>query len=209
MYDRKDHYWKRAKEEGYRSRAAYKLLEIQKRHRILRRNDRVLDLGAAPGGWVQVIAGEVGTGGRVFAVDRVRIPPLPFEWVEFLQGDLLDLDFCQRLQDVLGCGIRVVTSDMAPDTTGIRFQDHVRSCELVRRALAVSRSVLAPGGTFLAKIFQGGDTRAVMEEARKDFRAARWIVPASTRKESSEMYLLSTGFQPDSRQSVARGKAML
>jgi 23S rRNA (uridine2552-2'-O)-methyltransferase len=197
MYQRKDHYWKKAKKEGYRSRAAYKLLEIQKRKRIFRKGDCVLDLGCAPGGWAQVIAGEVGPGGRVIGVDRLRTTPLPWKWVELLRGDMTDPAFCDKIREALRRQVRVVTSDMAPDTTGIRFQDHVRSCELVRLALALAESVLAPGGTFLAKLFQGEDAGGILEEARKGFRAARWVVPSSSRKESSEIYLLATGFRPE------------
>jgi len=197
MYQRKDHYWKKAKKEGYRSRAAYKLIEIQKSYGILRRGDRVLDLGCAPGGWLQVIAREVGASGRVFGVDRLHVAPLPMACVELLQGDLLDPLFCRNLEDLLGRIVRVVTSDMAPDTTGIGFQDHARSCQLVHRALDVSRRVLAPGGVFLAKLFQGQEAGAVLEDARRDFRTARWVVPTSSRKASSEIYLLATGFQPE------------
>lgn len=196
MYRRKDHYYKKAKQEGYRSRAAYKLQEIQKRRRILQRGDCVLDLGCAPGGWMQVIAAAVGAGGRVVGVDRLRMDPLPLPWVEFIRGDLTDAAFRQELLERLDGRVRVVTSDMAPDTTGIRFQDHIRSCELVRHGLDLARNVLVPGGILLAKLFQGEDSGILLQEARGSFRTARWVVPDSSRKESSEIYLLATGFQP-------------
>ncbi len=157
----------------------------------------MLDLGCAPGGWVQVIAGQVGAGGRVIGVDRLRMTPVPWKWVDLLKGDITDPDFCEQIRDRWSRRVRVVTSDMAPDTTGIRFQDHVRSCELVRRALDLARSVLVPGGTFLAKLFQGEDAGGVLEEARKDFQKVKWVIPSSSRKESSEIYLLATGFQTD------------
>jgi 23S rRNA (uridine2552-2'-O)-methyltransferase len=195
VYERKDHYWKKAKKEGYRSRAAYKLIEIQKRYRILPRGCRVLDLGSAPGGWIQVIAHAVGPGGRVFGVDRLPVSPLPFAWVACLQGDILDPAFPQKLEVFLGGRVGVVTSDMAPDTTGVPFLDHARSCELVRQALDVSMDVLEPGGTFLAKLFQGEEARELQEGLRRSFRAVRWIVPASSRKASSEIYLLCGDFR--------------
>jgi 23S rRNA (uridine2552-2'-O)-methyltransferase len=198
MYERKDHYWAKAKKEGYRSRAAYKLLELQKRHKIIRRGDRVLDLGCAPGGWLQVIAAEVGSRGRVVGVDLQSVKPLPWKWVELLQGNFLDPEFQKRILAVLNEKVHVVTSDMAPDTTGVGFQDHVRSCALVRQALSFSLEVLAPGGGFVAKLFQGEDSKEVMEDARRRFRKTQWIVPASTRKESSELYLLGIGFLPRS-----------
>jgi len=196
MYRRKDHYYRKAKQEGYRSRAAYKLQEIQDHWRIIRKGDCVLDLGCAPGGWMQVSARLVGPRGRVVGVDRVRMVQLPFPWVEFLRGDLTDVAFNAHLCGMLSGRVRVLTSDMAPDTTGIRFQDHVRSCELVRGALALARTVLLPGGALLAKLFQGEDAGALLEEARDVFRTAKWVVPESSRKESSEIYLLATGFQP-------------
>jgi 23S rRNA (uridine2552-2'-O)-methyltransferase len=198
MYERKDHYWAKAKKEGYRSRAAYKLLELQKRQKIFRRGDRVLDLGCAPGGWIQVIAAEVGSRGRVVGVDLQSVKPLPWKWVELLQGNILDPGFQKRLSGILNKKVHVVTSDMAPDTTGISFQDHVRSCALVRQALDFSLEVLTPGGIFVAKLFQGEDSKGIMEDARKQFRKTRWIVPAPTRKESSELYLLGIGFLPRS-----------
>jgi len=194
MYDRKDHYWKKAKAEGYRSRAAYKLLEIQRRHRILRGGNRGLDLGCAPGGWLQVIAPEVGPSGRVVGVDRLTVRPLPFPWVEILRGDLLDPSFRDTLQASLEGKVHVVTSDMAPDTTGIGFQDHVRSCALVREALEIARRSLVPGGVFLAKVFQGEESQGLKAEAGLFFSSIRWVVPVSSRKESSEVYLLGNGF---------------
>ena len=194
MYKRKDHYYKKAKQEGYRSRAAYKLLEIQKKHRLFRRGDRVLDLGCAPGGWLQVIAAEVGPRGKVLGVDRLPVKPLPFKWVTVERGDIRDAAFCEHFRSVIPGKVRVVTSDMAPDTTGVAFQDHVRSCELVLTAFGFAREALSPEGSFLAKLFQGEDAAGVMSELRTAFRKARWVVPVSSRKKSAEIYLLATGY---------------
>jgi len=196
MYKHKDHYWRKAKKEGYRSRAAYKLMEIQKRNRIFRKGERVLDLGCAPGGWLQVIASDVGPAGRVIGVDLLRVNPLPFRWVELLRGDLTDPSFRDRVREALPEKVRVVTSDMSPDITGIRFQDHIRSCNLVRNAFDFSREVLAPGGIFLAKLFQGEDAQEVKKEVGEVFEKTKWVVPESSRKKSAETYLLGTGFRP-------------
>jgi 23S rRNA (uridine2552-2'-O)-methyltransferase len=203
MYKHKDHYWRLAKKEGYRSRAAYKLMEIQKRNQIFRKGDRVLDLGSAPGGWLQVIASEVGPAGRVLGVDLLRVTPLPFKWVGLLRGDIREPSFQEKVRDGLGEEVRIVTSDMSPDITGIGFQDHVRSCALVREAMGFSRGLLAPGGIFLAKLFQGEESEGLKKELARSFQKTKWVLPASSRKRSSEIYLLGTGFDPGSDDPVA------
>jgi 23S rRNA (uridine2552-2'-O)-methyltransferase len=193
---RKDHYWQKAKQDGFRSRAAYKLLEIQERFRIFRKGDRVLDLGCAPGGWLQLIAGEVGPKGRVVGVDLQRTQPLPLDNVVLIQGDLTRPEVHSRIRSALEGRADVVTSDLSPSLTGIGFQDHVRSCELVRAALAASASVLRPKGIFLAKVFQGEELESVVADLKVQFREVRRVVPTASRKASSEMYLLARLFRP-------------
>jgi 23S rRNA (uridine2552-2'-O)-methyltransferase len=199
MYVRRDHYWHKAKREGYRSRAAYKLTEIQRRYGIFRRGDVVVDLGCAPGGWVQVIAREVGSTGRVIGVDRDRVEPFPDPWVVLLEGDLTDADFQKALRTAVGGPAQAVTCDMSPDLSGVGFGDHVRSCELVRCACRFAREILVPGGTFLCKIFQGEELEGVVSELKQSFREVKRIVPPASRKASSEIYLLARGYRPGPR----------
>ncbi len=192
--NRKDPYWRRAKREGFRARSAYKLLEIQKRFRILRKGDRVVDLGCAPGGWLQVISAEVGPGGRVVGVDLQRTEPLPAKNVVLLQGDVTRPEIREAVRRSLGSRARVVTSDLSPNLTGIHFRDHSRSCDLVRLALGLAGEVLEPGGTLLAKIFQGEGLEEMVQEFKGSFRRVRRISPSASRKASAEIYLLGLGF---------------
>ena len=195
MDERRDYYWRKAKREGFRSRAAYKLLEIQKKFRIFRKGDVVLDLGCAPGGWLQLIAEEVGPKGRVVGVDRQHTTPLPYSNVTLVQGDLTGSDVQRAIHAALGGPADVVTSDLSPNLTGIGFQDHLRSCELVREALLVAGRVLRPKGTFLAKVFQGEELEATVRDLKSQFGRVRRIVPTASRKSSSEIYLLAREFR--------------
>ena len=195
MGKRKDHYYKKAKQEGYRSRAAYKLLEIQKRFEIFRKGARVVDLGCAPGGWLQIIEAEVGPNGRVVGVDLQKTRPLGSGNVELIQGDITAPEVQRGIRQALGGEAHVVTSDLSPNLTGIHFQDHMRSCELVRTGLAVARELLRPGGIFLAKVFQGEDLDAVVRGLEDEFGELRRVAPTASRKASSEIYLLARGFR--------------
>lgn len=195
MGERRDHYWRKAKQQGFRSRAAYKLLEIQKKFGILRKGDRVLDLGCAPGGWLQLIAAEIGPKGRVVGVDRQKTKALSHTNVALIQGDITKAEVRDRIRQALGEDAHVVTSDLSPNLTGIHFQDHLRSCELVKDALAVARGVLAPGGIFLVKIFQGEELESIVRDLKENFGQVRRVVPSASRKASSEIYLLARGFR--------------
>lgn len=195
MGERRDHYWRKAKQEGFRSRAAYKLHDIQGRFRIFRKGDRVLDLGCAPGGWLQLIAEEVGPKGKVVGVDRQQTKPLPYSNVTLIQGDLTESDVQKAVHPALGGHADVVTSDLSPNLTGIGFQDHLRSCELVKHALVVAGGVLRPGGTFLAKIFQGAELESTIGDLKSQFGQVRRVVPTASRKASSEIYILARGFR--------------
>lgn len=195
MDKRKDHYYKKAKQEGYRSRAAYKLLEIQKRFKIFRKGARVVDLGCAPGGWLQLIAAEVGPKGRMVGVDLQKTRALASENVELIQGDITAPEVRSRIRQALGGEAHVVTSDLSPNLTGIHFQDHMRSCELARTGLAVARELLRPDGIFLTKVFQGEELDVVIRELKDEFGEVRRVVPSASRKASSEIYLLAKGFR--------------
>jgi 23S rRNA (uridine2552-2'-O)-methyltransferase len=193
--NRKDHYYRKAKQEGYRSRAAYKLLEIEKRFKIFRKGARVVDLGCAPGGWLQLIAAEVGPKGRMVGVDLQKTTPLGSGNVELIRGDITSPEVRARIRQALGGDAHVVTSDLSPNLTGIRFQDHMHSCGLVRTGLEVARELLRPGGIYLAKVFQGEELDAVVRELKDHFKEVRRVVPTASRKASSEIYLLAKGFR--------------
>jgi 23S rRNA (uridine2552-2'-O)-methyltransferase len=185
-----DHYFRKAKKEHFLARAFYKLEEIQKKHRILRTGQRVLDLGAAPGSWIQLAEGVVGPSGLVLGIDLKPIEHSFPKHVITLQGDIFDREFVDAS---LGGYIPfdVVLSDMAPSTSGIKVADAARSALLFERAFEIARSVLRPGGTFLAKIFQGSDFHDLLLEAKLRFHQTRVIKPEASRKQSKEIYILA------------------
>ncbi|HEX9205693.1 MAG TPA: RlmE family RNA methyltransferase [Candidatus Deferrimicrobiaceae bacterium] len=195
MYDRKDAYYRKAKREGYRSRAAYKLGQIAAKEKAVRPGDRVVDAGAAPGGWSQVILELVGARGKVAAVDLLPMAPLPGENFRFWQRDIADPGLPAELISFLGGRADTVLSDAAPNTTGSSFTDQARSADLVRAVFSLARETLREGGTFLAKIFGGSEADAVFRELRPYFRELRRVRPEATRKESFELYLLGRGFR--------------
>jgi len=190
-----DPYVARAKREGMRSRAAYKLMEIDDKARFLKKGGRVIDLGAAPGGWSQVAAKRVGAPqqGRVVAIDLLEIEPLP--GVEFAQLDFLDEAAPAKLKAMLGGRADVVLSDMAANATGHRKTDHIKIVALVEVAVEFAREVLAPGGAFLAKVLQGGTEATLLTLLKRDFTTIKHVKPAASRSDSAELYLLATGFR--------------
>jgi 23S rRNA (uridine2552-2'-O)-methyltransferase len=191
-----DPYVARAKREGYRSRAAYKLIEIDDKHHLLKPGQRVVDLGAAPGGWSQIAAKKVGSAsgrGRVVGIDLLPVDPLP--GVEFIELDFLDEQAPQRLIDMLGGPADIVMSDMAANTTGHKKTDHLRIMGLAEAAIEFARGVLAPGGAFVAKVFQGGTEGQLLADLKRDFATVRHVKPAASRADSSELYVLATGFR--------------
>jgi len=190
-----DPYVARAKREGFRSRAAYKLIEIDDKARILKKGARVVDLGAAPGGWSQVAAKRVGAPepGKVVAIDV--LPMEPVAGVDFMQLDFLDHDAPQRLKAMLGGPADVVLSDMAANATGHARTDHLKIMALVEIAAEFAREVLAPGGTFLAKVLQGGTEAALLAALKRDFTNVKHVKPPASRSDSAELYLLATGFR--------------
>lgn len=191
-----DPYVTRAKREGYRSRAAYKLIEIDEKYPILKAGQRVVDLGAAPGGWSQVAAkkvGSVGGRGRVVGIDLLPVEPLA--GVDFIEMDFLDDEAPARLMELLGGPADVVLSDMAANATGHRKTDHLRIMLLAETAAEFARQVLAPGGAFLAKVFQGGSEGTLLNDLKRDFAVVRHVKPAASRADSVELYVLATGFR--------------
>jgi 23S rRNA (uridine2552-2'-O)-methyltransferase len=193
-----DPYVARARREGYRSRAAYKLVEVDDKHRFLKPGLRVVDLGAAPGGWSQVAARRVGAPegrGRVVAIDLLAMDAIL--GVEFVQLDFLDAAAPDRLKELLGGPADVVLSDMAANATGHRATDHLKIVALVEAAAAFAREVLAPGGAFLAKVIQGGTEAALLADLKRDFASVKHVKPAASRADSAELYVLATGFRGD------------
>ncbi len=196
-----DPYVARAKREGFRSRAAFKLAEIDDRHKIFKPGARVVDLGAAPGGWSEIAARRAGAGGRVVALDILEMKAIP--GVEFLQLDFLDPSAPQRLQALLGGRggeklepkVDVVLSDMAANATGHRQTDHLRIMALAEAAADFARHVLAPGGAFVCKVLQGGTEARLLAEFKRDFASVKHVKPPASRADSAELYLLAKGFR--------------
>ena len=190
-----DPYVARAKREGLRSRAAFKLMEIDDRAKLLKPGAKVVDLGAAPGGWSQVAAKRVraGSGGRVVAIDLLAMDPLP--GVDFLQLDFLDPDAPERLKALLGGPADVVLTDMAANATGHRATDHLKIMGLAEAAAEFAREVLKPGGAFLAKVLQGGTEVELLASLKRDFASVKHVKPAASRSDSAELYVLATGFR--------------
>lgn len=196
-----DPYVARAKREGYRSRAAYKLIEIDDKLRFLKPGARVVDLGAAPGGWSQVAAKRVGATegkgankGKVVGIDLLEMGAIP--GVDFMVLDFLDEKAPGILKDALGGPADVVLSDMAANATGHRKTDHLKIMALVETAAEFAQEILAPGGTFLAKVLQGGTENELLAALKRDFAAVRHIKPAASRSDSAELYVAATGYRP-------------
>jgi 23S rRNA (uridine2552-2'-O)-methyltransferase len=186
-----DPYVAAAKQQGFRSRAAYKLVELDERFRLIRRGSLVVDLGVAPGGWTQA-AVQRGAA-RVVAVDLLAVDPVA--GAVMLQGDFTEPEVQQRLMEELGGKADLVLSDMAPNTTGHAATDHLRIMALAEAALAFAIDALAEGGGFVAKVFQGGAEKAMLERLKRHFATVRHAKPPASRKESSELYVVATGFR--------------
>jgi 23S rRNA (uridine2552-2'-O)-methyltransferase len=188
-----DPYVHEARKLGYRSRAAFKLIELDDRFHFLKPGLRVVDLGAAPGGWTQVAVARVGARGRVVGMDILEYDPVP--GAVSMQGDFLADDSPDRLKEALGGPADVVVSDMAAPTTGHPPTDHLRIIALVEVALAFAIEILTPGGTFVAKVFQGGTEKTLLDMLKRNFATVRHAKPPASRKESAETYVVATGFK--------------
>lgn len=193
-YRPKDGYYQKAKREGYRSRAAYKLLEINRRFKVIRPGGCVIDLGAAPGGWLQVMAELVGPGGRVYGFDLQPIQPFPQKNVQTCELDILREDAAAAIRDIVERPADCVLSDMAPRLSGIRDRDLARALELIEKGFEVACSILKPGGAFLFKTFTGTELGGLLERMSGRFARVQRARVSATRKGSSEIYVVGQGF---------------
>jgi 23S rRNA (uridine2552-2'-O)-methyltransferase len=187
-----DHYVKLAQQQGFRSRSAFKLIELQEKHRLMRPGLTVVDLGAAPGGWCQVVLSLVGRRGQVFALDVLEMEPLP--GVHFIHGDFTEDEPLQALETALeGATVDLVLSDMAPNISGMAVVDQARAMYLAELALEFCASRLKPGGDFVVKLFQGTDFDRFVRQVRDRFDKAQIVKPKASRPRSREVYLLARG----------------
>jgi 23S rRNA (uridine2552-2'-O)-methyltransferase len=186
-----DPYVQAAKTQGWRSRAAFKLLELDDKYKLIGKNARVVDLGAAPGGWSQVALRRGAA--KVVGIDL--LPIVPVAGAQFVEGDFAGDGMSARLTELLGGPADLVLSDMAPNTTGHVATDHIRIMALAEMALAFAILILVPGGGFVAKLFQGGAEHAMLNTLKKHFRSVRHAKPPASRKDSKEMYIVATGFR--------------
>jgi 23S rRNA (uridine2552-2'-O)-methyltransferase len=188
-----ERYFRMAKQEGYRARSAYKLIQIQEKFHVIRRGDVVVDLGAAPGSWSQVVSPLVGDRGKVIALDLQEIEPIP--GVVTLQGDMTDPDVQARVIEVVGSKANVVLSDAAPSTTGVKLRDHVLSIELARAAFTVAKELLVRNGNMVLKVFEGEDLPDLIREVKLAFHPVKVHTPAATRNESWESFIVARGYK--------------
>jgi 23S rRNA (uridine2552-2'-O)-methyltransferase len=190
---KKDYYYRRAKAEEYRSRAAFKLKQLNKKFRLIKKGDAVVDLGAAPGGWMQVARELVGDRGFVLGVDIARIEPFPVENIAIIRGDFTSPEVVDEIVEAVGRA-DVLISDASPDISGVWSIDHFRSLELAAQALELCRKVLRPGGNFLVKVFQGEGLEDFVREVRKNFGYVKVTKPRASRSKSSEVYIIGKKF---------------
>jgi 23S rRNA (uridine2552-2'-O)-methyltransferase len=187
-----DPYVQAAKTQGFRSRAAYKLIELDDKYRLISKGARVVDLGAAPGGWSQISLAR----GAAAVAGIDLLPIVPIAGATFIEGDFLAEGMDERIKTLLGGPADLVLSDMAPNTTGHVATDHIRIMALAELALTFACDILTPGGAFVAKLFQGGAERAMLATLKTRFRSVRHAKPPASRKDSKEMYVVATGFRP-------------
>lgn len=192
---KKEHYYQMAKKQRYRSRASYKLLQLNKKFKIIKKGFYVVDLGAAPGGWSQVALESVGEEGLVIGVDLQRIKP--FEEDNFLEirGDFTADETIERIKKVLGKKADLIFSDASPQLTGIKDMDHLRSIDLAIGVLKIAASILKSGGTVIIKVFPGEEFEDFLQKTKKMFKTVKTTKPPSSRKGSKEMYLVARGFK--------------
>ena len=190
MYERKDHFYKKAKKEGFVSRAAYKILEIQKKFKIWRQGSLILDLGCAPGGWLQILSKEVGPRGKVVGIDRLPLKIQPPPNVTFFQKNM------EETQSLLTEKFDCIVSDLSPDLSGITFRDNYLSFELAMKVWNIAKQFLKENGNLVIKLFPGEETNLLKTELKKSFQQLNTYVPEATRKTSSEIYFVALKFKP-------------
>jgi len=198
-YNPHDRYYKKAKQEGYRSRAAYKLFELQQRYRLLRTGDKIVDLGAAPGGWLQVAVKVVGQNGKVIGVDIQAMQPFSERQIVLVHGDVSSVEIQSKIKELLGGMADAVISDMAPKLSGIRDADMARAVKLNRLALDVAVPLLRPGGSLLIKSFMSNELHQLTAELKRQFSDVQRTKPEATRQGSSEFFFVAKGFLGKSR----------
>jgi 23S rRNA (uridine2552-2'-O)-methyltransferase len=194
-YQPRDAFYRKAKKEGYRSRAAYKLAELSRRFQLVKRGDRVVDLGAAPGGWLQVAAELAGPRGKVVGVDLQPVQPFQEPNIFVLQSDATSEECAQKIAELLGGPADCVLSDLSPKLSGIRDADIARSVELIHLAHTVARRLLRPGGNLLVKSFAAEELHEFFQALKQDFSSVDRTRPEATRKGSSEIYFCARGFR--------------
>ena len=188
-----DRYFRMARKEGYRARSAYKLLQIQEKYQIIRKGNIVIDLGAAPGSWCQVVVKIIGARGRTIALDLQPIEPI--DGVTVLQGDMTDPEVQAKVIETAGRKVNVVLSDAAPSTTGVKLRDHVISIELARAAFEVAQKLLVSNGNMVLKVFEGEDLPQLIRDVKRAFRPVKVHTPPATRNESWESFIVARGFK--------------
>ena len=197
IQDRKrDYYYKKAKKEMYRSRAAYKLFQAIRKYEFIKHGDVVIDLGAAPGGWIQAARKTVGTKGFVLALDLKPIEPFTQQYVRTIICDMTEDDAIQQILELLPRKADVVISDASPSISGIWEVDHARQLDLAQKALYIASETLRPEGNLFVKVFQGDLLDDFVEKVKQQFRLVRVIKPHASRAKSSEMFVLATNFKP-------------
>lgn len=194
-YERKDHFYRRAKREGKASRAVYKLAELQRRFALVKKGGTIVDLGCAPGGWLQELSPMVGPGGRAIGIDILPLKISLPKNCAFIKGDINDEGNLAEIERLAGGRVDAVLSDMAPNISGIEFADAFRSYELAMRAFDVCSRILKKGGNFVVKIFPGEEFPGFIAELKSRFKKVTTIVPEATRKTSSERYLVAIGYK--------------
>jgi len=196
VYEKKDSYYRKSKEEGYRARSAYKLKQINNKFRIIKKGSVVIDIGASPGGWSQVASNIVGPQGKVIAVDKEWMEPLKNDNFTFIQGDITDGCTTEKIIDSIG-KVDALISDIAPKTTGIVDIDRSRSAILSMMALEIGIKVLKPRGNFLTKVFQSQESEELFAEMKEHFSYTKRYRPPSTRKRSAEIYFIGKNFSQE------------
>jgi len=192
---KREEYYKMAKKQDYRSRASFKLLQLNRKFKIIRKGDSVLDLGAAPGGWSQVALDAVGKDGLVVAVDLNKIKPLPEENFRKVRGDFTKENTIQEIEKTLQGKAQVILSDASPQLTGIKDLDHLRMIYLAQSVMKISHKILKKNGKLIMKVFQGEDFPELLKDVKKYFRTVKTTKPPSSRKGSGEMYIVARGFK--------------
>lgn len=193
---KKDPYYKRAKNQDYRSRASFKLLQLNKKYKIVKNGNKVLDLGAAPGGWSQIALERVGEEGLVVGVDLQKIKPFPEENFQFIRGDFTKKEIQEKILETLDGKANAIISDASPSLSGIKDVDHLRSIDLAENVMEIADKILKEKGNLLIKVFQGEEFKNLLDKMRKRFKILKTTKPSSSRKKSSEMYIIGIKYNP-------------